>query len=149
MEFDDPRNIRLKNFLFDSCKPWPFKHFTDDAERKELFDQLGLEDLRHDWTEIGASTVKEILQIVFGLSLDDFTDEVKEGYYLESTDSYYYGGERTNSVFQVTVCGVRELGNGNVEAYYTTKGSGLFAGFATLKPVGDSYIVIANTDLEK
>ena len=150
MEFDDPRNIRLKDFLFDSCKPWPFKHFTDDAERKELFDQLGLEDLRYDWTGIEASTVEEILQTVFGLSLDDFTDEAKEGYYyLESTDSYYYGGEWTNSVVNVTVVGVRELNNGNVEVYYTTSGSGLFKGVVTLKPVGDSYIVIANAKLEK
>jgi hypothetical protein len=52
-------------------------------------------------------------------------------------------------VFNVTGAGVRELDNGNVEVYYTTSGSGLFEGFVTLKPVGDSYIVIANTDLEK
>ena len=149
MEFDDPRNIRLKDFLFDSCKPWPFKHFTDDAERKELFDQLGLEDLRYDWTGIEASTVEEILQTVFGLSLDDFTDEAKKGYYyLESTDCYYYGAEWTESVFHVTVVGVRQLDNGNVEVYYTL-GNGIDKGFATLKPVGDSYIVVANTDLEK
>ena len=149
MEFDDPRNIRLKDFLFDSCKPWPFKHFTDDAERKELFDQLGLEDLRYDWTGIEASTVEEILQTVFGLSLDDFTDEAKKGYYyLESTDCYYYGAEWTESVFHVTVVGVRQLDDGNVEVYYTL-GNGIDKGFATLKPVGDSYIVVANTDLEK
>ena len=150
MEFNDPRNIRLKDFLFDSCKPWPFKHFTDKEERKELFEQLGIKDLGYDWTGIEASTVEQILQTVFGLSLDDFTDTAKKGYYyLESTDSYYYGGEWTSSVFHVTVAGVRELENGNVEVYYTSSGSGLFEGFVTLKPVGDSYIVIANTKLEK
>lgn len=149
MEFNDPRNIRLKDFLFDSCKPWPFKHFTDDEERKELFEQLGIDDPGDDWTGIEASTVEQILQTVFGLSLDDFSDTAKKGYYyLESTDSYYYGWVWSNTVAHVTVAGVRELENGNVEVYYTTV-TGLSEGFVTLKPVGDSYIVIANTKLNK
>ena len=48
----------------------------------------------------------------------------------------------------MTVVGVRQLDDGNVEVYYTL-GNGIDKGFATLKPVGDSYIVVANTDLEK
>ena len=147
-EYDDPRNIKLKDFLFDSCKPWPFKHLTLE-ERNEMVELLGV-DVRQwgDITGMKAATMEEVVQKVFGLSLADFTESAKQDIrYLESTDYYYYGRSFSATVFEVTVAGIRELENGTVEVYYTASGPGLMEGVATLKPVGDSYIVISNAEL--
>lgn len=147
-EYDDPRDITLKNFLFDSAKRWPFKHLTVE-ERNEIAKLLGV-DVKQwgDITGMKAATMEEVVQKVFGLSLADFTDSAKQDIrYLESTGYYYYGDNDCTTVFMVAVAGIRELENGNVEVYYTAGGPGPLQGFVTLKPVGDSYIVIANTAL--
>jgi hypothetical protein len=147
-EYDDPQNIKLGNFLFDSCKPWPFIHLNLE-ERNKIAELLGV-DVRYwgDITGMKASTMEEVVQRVFGLSMADFPDSAKrEIRYLESTDYYYFGDCDSFTVFQVSVAGIRELENGNIEVYYTASGPGPLEGVVTLKPVGDSYIVISNKGL--
>ena len=147
-EYDDPQNIKLCNFLFDSCKPWPFIHLNLE-ERNEIAELLGV-DVRYwgDITGMKASTMEEVVQKVFGLSIADFPDSAKQEIrYLESTDYYYYGDCDSFTVFRVSVAGIRELDNGNIEVYYTASGPGPLEGVVTLKPVGDSYIVISNKGL--
>ena len=67
--------------------------------------------------------------------------------YMESTDSYYYGRTDSSLVWYVSVAGIRQLENGNIEVYYTCEWLYPEEGVVTLKPVGDSYIVISNKGL--
>ena len=147
-EYDDPRNIRLNDFLFCAMKPWPYTKLTME-ETEKLRQQFGI---TNEWWvdrySMEAATVEEVLQSVFGYSMADFMDSDNPYIvYLESTDCYYYGRTDSSLVQNVSVAGIRELENGNIEVYYTCDWLYPEEGFVTLKPVGDSYIVVSNAAL--
>ena len=147
-EFDDPRTINLVDFLFCSSKPWPyFKVKAEEVE--EVISKTGpRKEWESDWYRMDAKTVEEVLQTVFGVTISEFNDITNKYLrYLESTDSYYVGRTDSSLVWYVSVAGIRQLDNGNIEVYYTCEWLYPKEGVVILKPVGDSYIVIANKRL--
>ena len=151
MEYDDPLTIRLNDFLFCGSMNWPYEHATKE-EREALRKQLGVSDEEEwwgDWESMDPATMDEVLQTVFGLSLADFPEsELQYIPFLESTGRYYYGRTDSSLVRNVSVAGVRELENGNVEVYYTGSYVGPEEGYVTLKPMEGGYRVISNTCLK-
>lgn len=148
-EFDDPRNIGLTDFLFCDMKPWPYTEHTME-ETEKLRQQFGItEEWWSDCFSMEAATVEEVLQTVFGYSLAEFKNNSANPYliYMESTDRYYYGRTDSSLVQNVSVVGIRELDNGNIEVYYTCDWLYPEERVVTLKPVGDSYHILSNKGL--
>ena len=148
-EFDDPRTINLVDFLFPGGGDhWPTFNVTKE-EMEEVISKTGpRKEWESDWYRMDAKTVEEVLQTVFGVTLSEFINSAdKYLRYLESTDSYYYGRSDSSLVRNVSVAGIRQLENGNIEVYYTCKWLYPHEGVVTLKPIGDSYIVISNKGL--
>ena len=150
MEYDDPTTIRLNDFLFCGSMNWPYEHATQE-EREALRKQLGVPDEEEwwgDWESMDPATMDEVLQTVFGLSLADFPEsELQYIPFLESTGRYYYGRTDSSLVWNVSVVGIRELENGNVEVYYTCDFLYPENGVVTLMPDGDGHIVLSNKGL--
>ena len=97
---------------------------------------------------IEAATVEEVLQTVFGYSFADFMDSNNPYIrYQKSTNRYYYGRTDSSLVQNVSVAGIRELENGDIEVYYTCDWLYPEEGVVTLKPVGDSYHILSNKGL--
>jgi hypothetical protein len=148
-EFDDPRTINLVDFLFPGGgDPWPTFNVTKE-EMEEVISKTGpRKEWESDWYRMDAKTVEEVLQTVFGVTFSEFINSAdKYLRYLESTDSYYVGRSDSSLVRNVSVAGIRQLDNGNIEVYYTCEWLYPHEGVVTLKPVGDSYIVISNKGL--
>ena len=150
MEYDDPLAIRLNDFLFCGSMNWPYEHATKE-EREALRKQLGVTDEEEwwgDWESMDPATMDEVLQTVFGLSLADFPEsELQYIPFLESTGRYYYGRTDSSLVWDISVAGIRELDNGNVEVYYTERNESYAGGCVTLQILEDGYRVISNTSL--
>ena len=149
-EFDDPRTINLVDFLFPGGgdDPWPTFDVTKE-EMEEVISKTGpRKEWESGWYRMDAKTVEEVLQTVFGVTFSEFINSAdKYLRYLESTDSYYVGRSDCSLVRNVSVSGIRQLENGNIEVYYTCKRLYPKERVVTLKPVGDSYIVISNKGL--
>ena len=148
MEYDDPITIHLNDFLFCDLMNWPYTRHTME-ETENLRQQFGI---NNEWWvdcySMEAVTVEEVLQTVFGCSFAEFNDS-DDPYicYSESTDRYYYGRSDSSRVQNVSVIGIRELENGNVEVYYTCDSLYPKNGVVTLMPDGDGYIVLSNKGL--
>lgn len=146
--FDEAANVRLEDFLMCTGKPWDVAPATE-AEVEALVAMTGNENYWDvDCYSIKADLADEILRVVFGLSMDQVSENARNYLvYMESTDSYYYGRTDSSLVWYVSVAGIRQLENGNIEVYYTCEWLYPEEGVVTLKPVGDSYIVISNKRL--
>jgi hypothetical protein len=151
-EFNDPRYIELKDFLFCTGKPWPYENATPEEEEavRKLLGITEIPDWWGDWYSMDLETINEVLQTVFGLTLADFPEtELQYIHFLESTGRYYYGHSDSSLVWNISVAGIRELENGNVEVYYTQNNQSYAGGCVTLEILEDGYRVISNTKLSK
>jgi len=153
-EFDDPTDIsRLEDFLFCSGKPWSYNSVTKE-EREAVMQKLGITEVPDwwsDWYSMDPATIDEVLQTVFGLTLADFPEYALQGAtYLESTGLYYLARSDSSVVWNISVAGIRELENGNVEVYYTENNESYAGGYVTLQIMEDGgYRVISNTSLRQ
>ena len=146
--FDDPLQIDLEELFYNGF----------DGEAKITAEEIaGIEkllgrELETDIIRCPAERMDAALEELFGLRLEDYgEDALSDFLYLESTDCYYlYHGDAMFR-YQLRVVGTRTLENGNIEVYYLENYlyglNGREQGVVTLKPVGDSYIVISNKGL--
>ena len=117
----------------------------NDAEREGL-SKLVLSPealLMSDINRLPKDKMDAELQKVFGISLADLPDSAFEGlYYLESTECYYLiQGGMTSVPAHSQMKTVEANGDGTVTLTYDLPGG---SGAITLKPNGDSWLVVSN-----
>lgn len=145
--YDDPRDLVLRNFFY-GVQFEDEAAITDD-ERAAIVAMTEIDDYYWmDGARFPVEKMNQLLNEMFGISLDDMNDRAFSSmHYLESTDSYYYfsGGSKTADL--VSVVGTRTLENGNIEVYYLIGQPDSMdrdRAVVTLKPNGDGYLFISN-----
>ena len=149
-EFSNPQELKLLYFFdggFDDESP------NTDAEKAGLTQYY-----REDW--VNSSDIHRLpkekmnaqLQKIFGITLKDLPDTAYQGLvYLETTDCYYFLATGVYAdIGGFTIRSVHENTNGTVSVTYTI-GSGSppqSTRIVTLKPNGDSYLVLSNVRAE-
>ena len=145
-EYSNLKELKLLYFFdggFDDESP------NTDAEKAELKQYY-----RDDWVNnsdlhrLPRSKMNAELQKIFGITLKDLPDTAYQGLvYLESTDCYYFLATGVYAdIGGFTIKSVNENSNGTVSVTYAI-GTGSLpqrTRIVTLKPNGDSYLVLSN-----
>ena len=149
-EYSNPKELKLLYFFdggFDNESP------NTDAEKAELKQYY-----RDDWVNsndlhrLPKDKMNAELQKIFGITLRDLPDTAYQGLvYLESTDCYYFLATGVYAdIGGFTIKSVNENSNGTVSVTYAigTGSPPQATRIVTLKPNGDSYLVLSNVKAE-
>lgn len=144
-EYATPEDVRLVAF-FDGG--FEGEHELTDAEWEALRPMLMFPEygLNGDWNRLSKDKMNAELQAVFGISLEDLPDSAYEGLlYLESTDCYYFCQTGMSSSPGFYPLAMQENADGTVSLTYES-----LAGIhiITLKPNGDSYLILSNVEVK-
>lgn len=146
-EYSSPTEIMLINFFSGG--------FLGERERTdEEFEELlklsknpeALE-LTGEINRLPKDKMEADLQAVYGISLEDLPDSAFDGlYYLESTDCYYiHQSAPSVSAIRLPLLDVEHNSDGSVSLTYENDSDNFVI---TLKPNGDSYLVLSNLKAE-
>ena len=145
-EYANPKELKLLYFFdggFDDEAP------LTDAEKAGLAPRYGEWVNSNDLYRLPKDRINAELQKYFGISLAELPDTAYQGLsYLESTDCYYFLATGVYAdVGGFTIISVTENNDGTVSVTYT--GSlPQSTRIVTLKPNGDSYLVLSNVNAE-
>ena len=144
-EFSSPEELRLNQY-FDGG--FPGEHEITDAEWAELSKQLAHpEEVPGDFNRLPKDKIEAELQAVFGISLADLSDNAFSGvFYLECTDCYCFYQSGVNFSHMIgSFTDIHHNADGTISLRYE-KYDGAYT--ITLKPNGDSYLVLSNVRAE-
>ena len=140
-EFSSPEELRLNQY-FDGG--FPGEHEITDAEWAELSKQLAYpEEVPGNFNRLPKDKIEAELQAVFGISLADLSDNAFSGvFYLECTDCYCFYQSGVNFSHMIgSFTDIHHNADGTLSLRYE-KHDGAYT--ITLKPNGDSYLVLSN-----
>lgn len=144
-EFSSPEELRLNQY-FDGG--FPGEHEITDAEWAEVSKQLAYsEEVPGDFNRLPKDKIEVELQAVFGISLADLSDNAFSGvFYLECTDCYCFYQSGVNFSHMIgSFTDIHHNADGTISLRYE-KHDGAYT--ITLKPNGDSYLVLSNVKAE-
>ena len=145
-EYASPSEIKLRNF-FDHGFPGEHEKTADEYEGlKKLVNHIEWLD-NADFNRLPKDKMEAELQTVYGISLKDLPDSAYEGlYYLESTDCYYMLQTAPNSgLIGLPFLAIEHNEDGTISLTYENS---MDRFIITLKPNGDSYLVLSNVKAE-
>lgn len=144
-KFSSPVELRLNQF-FDGG--FPDEHEITDAEWEELSKLLAdPENVPGDFNRLPKDKIEAELQEFFGISLTDLSDAAFSGvFYLECTDCYCFYQSGVNFSHKISsFTDINHNDDGTISLSYE-KHDGEYT--ITLKPNGDSYLVLSNVKAE-
>ena len=145
-EYASPSEIKLRNF-FDHGFPGEHEKTADEYEGlKKLVNHIEWLD-NAAFNRLPKDKMEAELQAVYGISLADLPDSAYEGlYYLESTDCYYMLQTAPNSgLIDLPFLAIEHNEDGTISLTYENS---MERFIITLKPNGDSYLVLSNVNAE-
>lgn len=144
-KFSSPEELRLNQF-FDGG--FPDEHKITDAEWEELSKLLAdPENVPGQFNRLPKDKMEAELQKYFGISLTDLSDIAFSGvFYLECTDCYCFYQSGVNHMSKSgSFIDIHHNDDGTISLNYN-KPDGEYV--ITLKPNGDSYLVLSNVKAE-
>jgi hypothetical protein len=141
--YTDPRKVDLEDLFYNG-----FYGQNDNPDSQEEADALkahGWNVDEYDISRCPADEMNRVLTQLFGLALADYTEEDLEAFvYLELTDCYYLCHSDSNCAHVLQVAGYRVMENGDIEVFYMWDYWTDMNGVITLKPNGESYLILSN-----
>ena len=149
-EYSSPHELKLKAFYDGGFEG---EHELTDAEYAELKALAKYPDifgLVGDFNRLPKDKMNAELQAVFGISLADLPDSAFEGLtYLKSTDCYYFSQSAPTSTPRISnFLSIEHNDDGTVTLGYDHTFDDTIKRKITLKPNGDSYLVLSNVKAE-
>lgn len=140
--YASPTEISLKKF-FDQGFPEEGKRTDEEWEELSKIVPYPEHLQMYDCNRLPKDRVNAELKKVFGITLEDLPDSAFDGvYYLESTDCYYTFQTGMDSVpTHSKMLSAKAVDNKMVVLTYALPGG---SGAITLKPNGDSWLVVSN-----
>lgn len=140
--YASPTEISLKKF-FDQGFPEEGKRTDEEWEELSKIVPYPEHLQMYDCNRLPKDRVNAELKKVFGITLEDLPDSAFDGvYYLESTDCYYTFQTGMDSVpAHSKMLSAKAVDNKMVVLTYALPGG---SGAITLKPNGDSWLVVSN-----
>ena len=141
--YTDPRKVDLEDLFYNG-----FYGQNDNPDSQEEADALkahGWNVDEYDISRCPADEMNRVLTQLFGLTLADYAEEDLEAFvYLELTDCYYLCHSDSNCAHELQVVGYRMMENGDIEVFYMWDYWTDMNGVITLKPNGESYLILSN-----
>ena len=140
-DFASPEELSLLSF-YDGG--FAGEHEITDEEWEEYSMMVADPNNVHgDFNRLPKDKIEAELQSVFGISLEDLSDSAFRGlFYLECSDSYCFNqGGMTSDFAKSVFTDIKHNDDGTISLFYK---DGIGKCAMTLKPNGDSYLVVSN-----
>lgn len=145
-DYASPEELNLRSFYEGG---FVGEHEITEEELAEYWKLLPpyIPELMGDFNRLPKDKINAELQTVFGISLEDLPDSAFSGlYYLECSDCYCFNQSGMTSDFQKSAfTDIVHNDDGTISLFYEDR-YGKCA--ITLKPNGDSYLVLSNVHVE-